>query len=99
MAQKEITVLAKIKAKENMVEQLKLQLLSLIAPTRQESGCITYELHQDPDDSSSFMFYEIWADKEALDKHIQTPHLKALLDEADDLFAEPLDDTIREKLT
>jgi len=99
MAQKEITVLAKIKAKKPMTELLKQQLLSLIAPTRQEIGCITYELHQGPDDNSSFMFYEIWASKDALDRHIQTPHLKALLDKADDLFAGPLDVTIWEKLT
>ncbi|MRR57042.1 MAG: antibiotic biosynthesis monooxygenase [Deltaproteobacteria bacterium] len=91
MSKKQVTIIAKIKAKDGMREQLKEVLLSLIEPTRAEEGCITYSLHQDCDDPSVFMFYENWASKEALDIHLQTPHLQGLVARADELFAAPLE--------
>lgn len=91
MSNKKITIVAKIKAKDAMRDQLKEVLLSLIAPTRSEEGCISYSLHQDCDDPSVFMFYENWASREALDVHLQTPHLQGLAARADELFAAPLE--------
>lgn len=74
-----------------MQVQVKEALQSLIDPTRSEEGCISYTLHQDCDDDKVFMFYENWASKEALDLHLQTPHLQGLVARADELFAAPLD--------
>ena len=91
MSSKKVTIVAKIKAKAGLQDQVKDVLLSLIGPTRSEKGCITYCLHQDCDDDSVFMFYENWASKEALEEHLQTPHLQALVARADELFAEPLE--------
>ncbi|KJR43168.1 antibiotic biosynthesis monooxygenase, partial [Candidatus Magnetoovum chiemensis] len=42
-------------------------------------------------------FYENWNSKEALDKHLETPHIKALILKADALFSEPVDITLWEK--
>ena len=53
-------------------------LRSLVAPSRLEPGCLTYELHQDVERPGSFMFYEKFADQEALDAHLATDHFKAL---------------------
>ncbi len=86
-----LTVLALIKAKPGKEEALKQELLALIEPTQAEPGYIEYRMHQSLDDKACFMFYEHWASKDALNEHIQTPHLQALLAKADDLFAEPLD--------
>lgn len=90
MTGEQVTIVAKIKAKPGRQGELKEVLLSLIAPTRAEKGCICYSLHQDSNEDSVFMFYEKWASKEALDEHLQTPHLKGLVARADELFAEPL---------
>lgn len=99
MAEEKITVLAKVKAKEGMVKEVKQELMSLVATTRSEPGCIDYNLHQSTDDESLFMFYENWTSKQALDEHIQTPHLQAFIAKADKLLAEPLDITIWKKLS
>ena len=99
MAEKKITVLARIKAKKTMEEKVKQEGLSLVEPTRSEVGCISYDFHQNTEDSQSFMFYENWVSKEALDEHIQTPHLQAFIAKADELLAEPMDVTIWEKLS
>lgn len=99
MAEEKITVLAKVKAKEGMVKEVKQELMSLVATTRSEPGCIDYNLHQSTDDESLFMFYENWTSKQALDEHIQAPHLQAFIAKADKLLAEPLDITIWKKLS
>ena len=58
-------------------EELAEQLSSLVAPTRREPGCITYELHRDPENPARFMFYERFRNQEALDAHLATPHFKS----------------------
>ena len=70
------------------------ELLALVEPTRSENGCLNYDLHQDTEDSSLFMFYENWTSKQDLDKHLQSPHLQALRAKAEGLFAEPINVTL-----
>ncbi|MFK7900077.1 MAG: putative quinol monooxygenase [Cyclobacteriaceae bacterium] len=47
MADQQLTIVAKILAKEGKRELVKAELLKLIAITKQEEGCINYDLHQD----------------------------------------------------
>jgi len=72
-----ITVVAKVVAKKVAVEAVKTELLKLILPTRKESGCIEYRLHQDNQDAAVFLFYETWESDVSLEKHINTDHYKA----------------------
>ena len=51
------------------------ELHAMVAPTREEAGCLVYELHFDPEDPGKFMFYEKFASQAALDLHVATPHL------------------------
>lgn len=73
-----IILTAIVKAKPDEVEAVKEALLSMVEPTRQEPGCLCYNLHQSKSDPTQFMFYEQWASKEAFDAHGKTPHMKAL---------------------
>ncbi len=91
MSPEQITLIAKVKAKEGLEETLKSELIALLEPTGKESGCITYNLHQNSEDKSLFMFYENWTSQPALDEHLQTPHLKAFLAKADALLNGSLD--------
>ncbi len=84
-----ITVEAKIKAKPGMEDKVREELLSLVASTRKEAGCMNYDLHQSPEDKSLFMFYENWRSKKDLDEHIRTPHFLAFEEKAGELLAEP----------
>ena len=52
------------------------QLRALVAPSHAEPGCLTYELHFDPENPAKFMFYEKFANQAALDSHMATPHLQ-----------------------
>ncbi|MBN2138330.1 MAG: antibiotic biosynthesis monooxygenase [Sedimentisphaerales bacterium] len=98
MSEKHLTVAARIKAKPGKEQQTKDALLALIEPTHKEAACIDYILHQGAEDKSLFLFYENWTSKEALDEHLQTPHLQAFVAKAGDLLAEPLDVTLWEKV-
>jgi len=89
MNSKPLTVVAHLKAKPGQEANLRQELLALIPTTRQEPGCINYDLHQATDDPCSFLFHENWTNKQLLDDHLNRPHLKALLAKADALLAEP----------
>jgi len=91
MSEQTVTVIARVKAKEGKTEEVESVLMELIAPTREEPGCISYVLHQSQDDKHSFVFVENWANQTALDEHLQKPYLQAFLARADELLAEPLD--------
>jgi quinol monooxygenase YgiN len=74
-----IVLNVQIEAKEGRQEDLARELNALVAPTREEQGCLAYELHRDPEDDKKFMFYEQFADQTALDTHIDAPYFKRFL--------------------
>jgi quinol monooxygenase YgiN len=64
---------------------LRAALIGLLAPTRNEAGCLNYDVHQSVDDPAKFLFHENWTSKAHLDAHLQSPHVKALLPRVDEL--------------
>ena len=86
----EVTVIAQIKTKEGMEEKVCSELIKLVAPTRSEEGCIVYDFYQSADSKSLFMFYECWKSKKDLDEHLQRPHIKAFVERAGEMLAEPM---------
>jgi quinol monooxygenase YgiN len=98
MSQKPLTVIAVFKAKPGKEEALKQAITACIAPTRAEEGCVNYDLHQSLDDRTVFTLYENWRSKQDLDQHLQMPYLQNLLGRADELFAEPPDIQLLERI-
>ena len=82
----EITLFCPVKAAAGKGGQLRSALIQLAAATRAEAGNICYRLHEtaDPDE---FVIYEQWRDSEALDQHMQTPHLTEFLADERKLLA------------
>lgn len=74
----QITVIAKLTAKPGLEQRVMEELEHMVSETEKEIGCINYDLHRQIDDPSVFLFHENWISKEALDKHMQTPHFKHL---------------------
>jgi quinol monooxygenase YgiN len=48
-----------------------------IAATRKETGCILYELYASTEDADKLMYFEKWTNRDVLDKHMQSEHMKA----------------------
>lgn len=72
-----LTIVARIEAKTDQIELVKSELIKLIAPTRQEPGCIQYDLHQDNDNPAVFIFFENWESHTLWQAHMNNEHLKA----------------------
>jgi quinol monooxygenase YgiN len=86
-----LRVVAHFHAKPGKEDDLRDLLLGLLTPTRQETGCIRYELHGNEGDPAEFTFIEEWTDGAALDAHLQTDHIKHVISQAPDLLAAKLD--------
>jgi quinol monooxygenase YgiN len=69
MSINQVVVLAALKVKSGMEDHAKTVLRRVLSPTRQEQGCLTYDLHQSATDATEFMLYEAWESQEALDAH------------------------------
>ena len=63
----------------------------LVAGSRAEEGCITYEALQNLEDPNEFTFVEEWASNEALDEHFATEHFQAIKARGEELFSAPPD--------
>ncbi len=75
MTEKPYILLVTIEAKPGKEAALEEILTFLITPTHQEEGCVEYRLHSSPENSGTFMFYEIWANKAAHARHGETAHM------------------------
>jgi len=85
MSAKTVTVVATFQARPGKEAELKKALISLIAPTHKETGCLNYDLHVSAEDPTKFLFHENWASKAQLDAHLKNTHIQVLLPRLDDL--------------
>ena len=91
MASTGLTVIARFQAKPGKEEQLRQDLVAMIAPSRRDEGCIDYDILRDNDDPKTLFTYENWTGKSALDKHMETPHFKALGEKNKETLAQPME--------
>ncbi len=71
---------------------------ALVEPTHREEGCILYALHHGADDPRRLAFIERWASRELLDAHLQSAHVKKVLERAEELFGDSADIVVYEPL-
>jgi quinol monooxygenase YgiN len=86
-----LRVVARIVALPNQIEPLKKLLISLVEPTRKESGCLVYELLQNEADPTDFTFVEEWRSTEDLEAHLASNHIQEAIVKLDGLVASPPD--------
>ena len=75
----QLTIIARILAKEEKRDLVKAELLKLIESTRAEEGCINYDLHQDNENKNLFLFHENWESRELWQNHMNNPKLAEYL--------------------
>lgn len=73
------TAIAALIAKPQQQDVLKRELSALVSPSREESGCQYYELHQDAEQPGTFYVLERWDDEAALEFHNNTAHFRHFL--------------------
>ncbi|WP_230657164.1 putative quinol monooxygenase [Psychrobacter sp. I-STPA10] len=87
MSNTPLTIVANIIAKEDKIELVKTELSKLIAPTRAEQGCISYDMHQNNENPAHFVFYETWQDEAVMQQHLDSQHVKDFLAVSEDAMA------------
>ncbi len=86
-----LRVVARIVADPAHVAEVRSLLNELIEPTRNEAGCILYELLQNKSDPTDFTFVEEWESDDALDAHAASAHLRSVSARLAPLIAAPVD--------
>lgn len=89
-----IVLIARLKVKKDAIEEAKLAALAIVADSRAEEGCLSYDFHQAIDDLTIFFWHETWANKTALDAHFKMPHFDELGAKLKDITEEPLQLTL-----
>ena len=69
-----VALVVMMHAKPGQELLLQAELTALVRPTRKEEGCLAYDLHRSTDIPGDFLFFEIWANREAHANHKRTPH-------------------------
>lgn len=92
---KELIVVAKFIAKNGQSEKLHEALYSLLEPTRQESSCLSYELHQHLDNPKIFTMIEKFKDKTAGEFHVNQSYLVEFKKKASELIESAMVDCYR----
>jgi quinol monooxygenase YgiN len=84
----EVVVVGSFTAEPGKEREAEEVFRALLEPTHAEEGCILYALHRGTDDPRRLTFIERWASPEALQAHLDSPHIKDVLARADDLFGD-----------
>lgn len=74
-----LKIVANIHANPDQIDLVKAELEKLISITRNEEGCIRYDLLQDNVDPAHFVFFENWQSRESWQTHMNAPHLATYL--------------------
>ncbi len=88
-----ITVLIVYQARPGKAEEGLDSLASLVATVvAEEPACLGITIHQDASDAARVLLLEEWVDKASyVGPHMLTPHIRAFIEKAPELFAGPPD--------
>lgn len=75
----QLTLIAFIRAKRGLGEELGRRLAGLVDQARAEPGNINYDLHRSDEDSDVWVLYENWKHSSDLDAHFELPYMKAFV--------------------
>ncbi|HEX2541104.1 MAG TPA: putative quinol monooxygenase [Caldimonas sp.] len=84
-----VIVTGQIQARLDTAEELRRLSLEHVARSRAEPGCLEHGVAVDVNDGLRFVFFERWADKDALLAHVALPASREFAAEARRLAAHP----------
>jgi quinol monooxygenase YgiN len=84
-----VTVMARVKAKPDFAVHVMQECLALVAPSRLEAGCISYNLYGAAGDPNLFIFFERWESRADIDRHLESRHCAEFDERTADMLNEP----------
>ena len=85
-----ISVVATFIPKEGQENAVEVILRGMVKPTRNEPGCLRYELYRAAGPELQFVLIEAYADQAALEAHRATEHYKSYRSRIVDALGEPI---------
>ena len=79
----EVRIVAPLTVKPEYLEEVTQAMLAVVAASREELGCLQYDLHREIDSSNNFVFYERWRSDEAVAQHEATAHFQHFIKQLD----------------
>jgi quinol monooxygenase YgiN len=86
-ASEDLVVVALIAAKPGSEDVVRGALEQLVAPTRDEAGCRSYDLYESATTAGTYVTVEAWGEQSDLDAHMASPHIAATFAAAGDHLA------------
>ncbi|MEV0909832.1 putative quinol monooxygenase [Streptomyces hokutonensis] len=90
-----VTVLWEARAKPGKETAMKAFMTAAVTASRHDAGNIDYEAHQVEGEPGTFVIFERWESREALEGHLQAPRMKDLVPQLLDLMDGGIEDGIR----
>ncbi|MER8373661.1 antibiotic biosynthesis monooxygenase [Mesorhizobium sp. M1409] len=88
-------VLWEAKAKPGREAEMKDFLTAAVTPSRHDAGCIDYEPHEMEGQPGTFIIYERWISREALEAHLHAPRMQELVPQLLELMEGSIEAGIR----
>ncbi|MFC0522138.1 putative quinol monooxygenase [Pontibacillus salicampi] len=82
----QISITAVFTPKEGKADALQSELKKAQKASRQEPGCLQYDLHQSIDDDT-LVLHELYENNEAVQQHINSEHYQEYRKNTEDLLA------------
>jgi quinol monooxygenase YgiN len=80
MAQEQIYIFARFRAKPGSENAVEAALREVVPPTRAEAGCIALNTFRSTRDRQLFYLHSRWVDEAAFDYHAGLPHVVKFID-------------------
>jgi quinol monooxygenase YgiN len=90
-----LSVLWEATAKLGKEEELRSFVAVAVTASRHDTGCIDYEAHEVEGQPGTFIIYERWVSRKALDAHFQEPRMEHLIPQLEALIEGSIERGIR----
>jgi quinol monooxygenase YgiN len=98
MSEKQNTIVAALwiaHAKPGKEAEVRELISRVVTPARADAGNIDYEVHEDETHPGTFVVYERWASREALDNHTRSPWIPDVIPPLLELIEGEIEDELR----
>jgi quinol monooxygenase YgiN len=82
-------VIAEIVSKKDKADDLRALMVPFAEGAAKEPGCLFYQLLEVIGEPGRFLTFERWTDKAALQAHMVTPEIKAIVPKLEPVLAKP----------
>jgi quinol monooxygenase YgiN len=87
----DLFVFARFHARPGNEDAVAATLRAVVAPTRQEPGCVSINAFRSTRDPGLFYIHSRWRDEAAFEQHAALPHTVTFLERVQPLIDHPLD--------